>query len=120
MRTKGRPTVNWDDYAETEQPIDLSAGFVPKQQTVPADATLTEIQRGEIPLTSHWAATEQGLNRVAEGAQHAVTGAYNIIRHPIDSAKGLLKAPGEFIDQLGQVPGAIRDINASADPTGCW
>jgi pyruvate dehydrogenase E2 component (dihydrolipoamide acetyltransferase) len=74
----------------------------------------------EGPLTSHWAATEQGLNRIAKGAIHGLQGTANMVMHPIDTAKGFINAPGQFVDQLKQVPGAISDINASPDPMGTY
>lgn len=91
------------------------------QQAPPAPVAPAEPPSpGEIPLTSPLAATEQGFNRVAEGAQHAVKGAVDMVMHPIDTAKSLLKAPGALIDAAKQVPAAIHDINQSEDPTGTY
>lgn len=68
------------------------------------------------PLTSHTAATEAGLANVAQGVVQGVKGAYNTVMHPIDTVKGLAQLPA----QAAQVPGAIKDINASSDPLGTY
>lgn len=59
-------------------------------------------------------ATIKGMNDVARGTGDAITGMWNMVRHPIDTAKGVAALPA----QAAQVPGAVRDINASPDPLG--
>lgn len=70
----------------------------------------------EIPLTSYGNATLSGLQSIGRGLRGAVSGAWNTIAHPIDTAKSIAELPS----QAAQVPGAIRDINASQDPTGTY
>jgi hypothetical protein len=111
-------TIDYDALAQKHgASVDYDA--LASKHGATSGASLPE-DRGEIPLTSHWAATEQGLNRVAIGAQHAVQGAYNMVRHPIDTASSMISAPGQLYDQAKQIPAAIRDINASPDPTGAY
>jgi len=61
-------------------------------------------------------ATIKGLDDVGRGAQDAVTGTWNILRHPIDTVKAAANLPL----QAAQVPAAIHDINQSPDPTGSY
>lgn len=59
-------------------------------------------------------ATIKGLSDVARGTQGAISGMYDMVSHPIDTAKGVAAIPA----QAAQVPAAVRDINASPDPVG--
>jgi len=86
----------------------------------PTSGNINPTGMGEIPLTSHTAATVQGLNRVGQGALGAVESTYNLFRHPIDTAKGLAAYPGNLAQQVTQIPGAIQDINRSPDPAGFY
>jgi hypothetical protein len=61
-------------------------------------------------------ATIKGLDDVGRGVGDALTGAWNAVRHPIDTAKSIASLP----QQAAQVPAAIHDINQSADPTGSY
>ena len=61
-------------------------------------------------------ATIHGLSDVARGTEDALSGAYQALRHPIDTAKAVASLPSE----IAQVPGAIHDINQSPDPTGTY
>jgi hypothetical protein len=61
-------------------------------------------------------ATVKGLDDVGRGVLGALSGAWNTVRHPIDTAKGIADLPS----QAAQVPGAIKDINASPDPLGTY
>lgn len=89
----------------------------------------------EIPLTDHWNATLQGLQNIARGGKQAVQGAYEMGKLPTNkeewaafvaggpialaayrSNKGLV----DTAKGAAQVPGAIHDINQSADPTGTY
>lgn len=70
----------------------------------------------QIPLDSYTHATEQGVQSVVRGMRDAVTGLYNTVRHPVDAAKGIASIPA----QVAQVPGAVQDINQSADPLGTY
>lgn len=67
-------------------------------------------------LNSYGDATLEGLDAVGRGAQGAVQGVYNLVRHPIDSAKAIASLPS----QAAQVPSAVSDINQSSDPTGTY
>lgn len=68
------------------------------------------------PITDHTSATMAGVGTVGQGIVQGVQGLINTVRHPIDTAKGLAAVPS----QAAQVPGAIKDINASADPAGTY
>lgn len=70
----------------------------------------------QIPLDSYTHATEQGLQTIGKGIRDAAVGTYNIVRHPIDTAKGIAALPS----QAAQVPAAVSDINESPDPVGTY
>jgi hypothetical protein len=61
-------------------------------------------------------ATMSGVQSVGRGVRGALQGAWQTVRHPIDTAKSLAELPS----QVKQVPGAIKDINASPDPVGTY
>jgi hypothetical protein len=113
------PVDPWAQYAEKSAPppgADEWAQYAEKPKPVKNQG----LAEGEVPLTSHLAATGQGLSTIGGGAINAVKGAANMIMHPIDTATSLYHAPGQFLDQIKQVPGAIRDINESPDPAGTY
>ena len=56
------------------------------------------------------------MQSVARGVRDAAVGAYNVVRHPIDTAQSIAQVPS----QIAQVPAAIHDINQSADPVGTY
>lgn len=87
----------WQKYAAP-----ASATSAPAQET----QSWSDQHPGELPLTSHWAATEQGLANIGEGVMQAGQGAYNMIRHPIDTARSIAQLPGQSL----QIPGALKDI----------
>lgn len=59
-------------------------------------------------------ATIHGLNDVGRGVQSALGGAWNTIRHPLDTARSLAQVPS----QVAGIPEAIRNINAApGDPS---
>ncbi len=96
-----KPAATDDPYAAIAKPISQEEpGFLDK----------------EIPLTSYKNATLSGVQSIARGTRDAVSGIYTTIRHPIDTAKGLMALPG----QVSQVPAAIHDINQSVDPVGTY
>jgi hypothetical protein len=80
--------------------------------TQPTDKTDQEYTRYTGPAGVA-GATIKGLDDVARGA---LSGTWNTVRHPIDTAKSIADLPS----QAAQVPAAIRDINASPDPTGTY
>ena len=72
-------------------------------------------QATDMPLTGGlMAPTERGVANVMGGVSKAVTGAYDAVRHPINTLMGMGQIPG----QVAQIPGAIRDIAQSQDPVG--
>lgn len=70
----------------------------------------------DIPNTDYGAATEIGVQSIARGVRDAAVGAYNTVRHPIDTLKGVASLPG----QVAQVPQAIHEINQGQDPLGTY
>lgn len=112
------------DYAaksDSTLPPDL-AQFAVKAAAPPAApqrSVLSDIglkEGPDVPITDHAHATLNGLQSIGRGIRGAVTGLYDTIRHPIDTAKSLAELPG----QVAQVPAAIHDINQSPDPTGTY
>jgi hypothetical protein len=81
--------------------------------TQPTDKTDQEYTRYTGP-SGVAGATVKGLDDVARGTRGALAGAWDALRHPVDTAKSLAELPA----QAAQVPAAIRDINQSPDPTG--
>lgn len=70
----------------------------------------------DIPLDSYTNATLSGVQSIGRGLRDTAQGIVNTVRHPIDTLKGMAELPS----QAAQVPGAIRDINASPDPLGTY
>ena len=70
----------------------------------------------EIPLSSYGNATLSGVQSIGRGIRDAGEGAYNTVRHPIDTLESIGKIPS----QVAQVPAAIHDINQSVDPLGTY
>lgn len=70
----------------------------------------------DIPLDSYGNATLSGVQSIGRGLRGAFQGIEQTIAHPIDTLKGVADLPS----QAAQVPGAIKDINASPDPTGTY
>lgn len=70
----------------------------------------------DIPLDSYKHATLSGVQSIGRGMRDTAQGIVNTVRHPIDTLKGIAQLPS----QVAQVPGAIRDINASPDPLGTY
>ena len=104
------PQIKWDD--EKQQP-----GFLDKE--IPQTTTSNSFwgQLGDEVLHPLNPATMSGIQSVGRGVRGAVTGIGRTIAHPIDTAKGLLNAPSELASEVKELPGAIRDINQSSDPT---
>lgn len=65
-------------------------------------------------------ATVHGFSNVANETENAVAGMGHAILHPIDTARSLGQAVMAAPSAIGQVPGAIHDINQSADPLGTY
>lgn len=74
----------------------------------------------DIPLTDHWNATLSGIQSIGRGVRDAATGAYQMVRHPIDTTVATAKGVANLPNQVSQVPATIRDINQSPDPTGTY
>lgn len=122
----------WDAAPDT-LPADFEHFDTPKTENT------TEEEPGildrEIPLTSHWNATLQGLQNIARGGKQAIEGAYEMGKLPSTKEEwaafaaggptGLLmyrtnKGAVSTGKQAVQVPAAIKDINESPDPTGTY
>lgn len=95
---------------------DWFAANAPKAAAISSAAEEPGFLDKEIPLSSYKNATLQGLQTVGRGVRSAVQGVGQMIAHPIESAKGIAALPGQAL----QVPAAISDINASADPLGTY
>lgn len=93
--------------------------FIPAEDPdfIPAEAAPEKgfLDR-EIPLTSYGNATLQGLQTIGRGTRDAAIGIGRMVAHPIDTAKSMAELPSQAAD----VPAAIKDINASPDPTGTY
>jgi hypothetical protein len=59
-------------------------------------------------------ATIKGADDIGRGVQGAITGMRDTFMRPIETVKSIAGLPR----MAAQVPAAVRDINASADPTG--
>jgi len=93
---------------------------------------------GDIPLTDYDAATLSGVASVARGTGHAIEGAAQMLKpptwdelqqavkdNPQNPAAAILarragKGLAHTAKQATEVPGAIHDINESADPAGTY
>ena len=114
----GSAAAPWEKYSQsTEESGPWQKYGTPAKAEEKSAAPNQGLPEGELPLDSYTNATLQGLSTIGKGAIGAVQGiAYNTIAHPIDTAKSILSLPS----QARQVPGAIKDINASADPVGTY
>lgn len=122
-------TVDYDQLASQHGAV----GAPQNEQAQPAE------QPGwldrEIPLTSHWNATLQGLQNIARGGKQALVGAYDAGKLPTNKEEWAIFLAGGppalmsyrtgkgLVDtgkQAAEVPAAIHDINQSADPLGTY
>ena len=115
----------WDKYAKAAPPTTKPGGDEgPWVQYGKKGAGTSEAKTEEpgildkdIPLAGPWYnPTLSGLQSIGRGVRGAVEGGYQTIRHPIDTATGMVRSIGEIPSTLKEIPGAIRDINASPDP----
>jgi hypothetical protein len=111
MATAPAPWEKYSQESEESGPWQ-KYGSQTKAETAPNHG----LPEGELPLDSYTNATLQGFANIGKGAIGAVEGAYNTVRHPLATARSILSLPG----QATQVPSAIKDINASADPIGTY
>ena len=103
--------------SDTGHPL-YPASTAQAQKTGYGDVMLGNAPATDLPLAKpgQWddilAPTERGAANVIGGTTQAIKGVYNLVRHPVDTAKGVAKFPG----MAGQVPQAIKDISAAPDP----
>src|SRR5580700_500356 len=98
--------------------------FIPAQAATPDFIPATPAKTEEpgfldkdIPLAGPWYnPTLSGLQSIGRGVRGAVQGAGHLIAHPIDTAEQTYEGIKNIPSTLKEVPGAIRDINASPDP----
>ena len=117
------PTIDFSKYEKAAPgKIDFSKYEKPAAATTEKKEEPGVIDRAldkEIPLSGPWYnPTLSGLQSIGRGVRGAVEGGYQTLRHPIDTATGMARSIGEIPSTLKEIPGAIRDINASPDPLG--
>lgn len=123
-----KPPAKTDPYADFGTPIGGAVSGVPKQPPVASPDNRSALERfaeepNPIPLDSYTNATLHGLRNIAQGAAQGVQGGLNLVKTAArawndpkaDVGDALLPNP-----HFEQVPGAIKDINASADPLGSY
>ncbi|HEY1800094.1 MAG TPA: ParB N-terminal domain-containing protein [Terriglobales bacterium] len=124
---------NSDYQAAAPPAFDPGASY---QKVPPAQAAAQSgILDREIPLDSYAHATEQGLQNIGRGVKQAVQGAWDAGKPPQTKGEAAIFAIGgppalasyrmlhgvaQTAEQATEVPGAIHDINQSADPTGTY
>src|SRR5579862_2834833 len=98
----------------------------PPQQSA-APVTITPDEPGfldkDIPLDSYTHATESGLQSIGRGVRGALYGGWNALKTAGQAWNDPKADVGDAIlpdPHLEQVPGAIKDINASPDPAGTY
>jgi hypothetical protein len=117
-------------------PVDESASaWKPVPESTSASSSQPGFLDREIPLTSHTAATESGLQSIGRGVRDAVKGTWNQIAQPPqdDAEKAIgaigpaalplyrtLRGIGHTAQDALQMVGAVHDINASTDPLGTY
>jgi hypothetical protein len=117
-------------------PVDESvSAWKPVAEATSASSTQPGFLDREIPLTSHTAATESGLQSIGRGVRDAVKGTWNQIAQPPqdDAEKAIgaigpaalplyrtLRGIGHTAQDALQMVGAVHDINESADPLGTY
>jgi hypothetical protein len=130
----------FDQAAQTSQPRDVFDAAASGQ----SDSDWMKALKGEdtnVMLTSHAAATKQGVLNVIQGVSQGVQGIYQGIKGAASMMEtpGVNPATGELTagsagraaqstgrtaqtqaSQVAQVPGAVQDINQSADPLGMY
>ncbi len=94
---------SWESAQQSYQPLEGSEGAKSE----------SGLEEGQIPLTSHLAATEQGLANVGEGAINAVSAIPQAIMHPFDTLQSLHDAPGKIWDAGKKY---VNDIRGSNNP----
>lgn len=84
---------------------------------------MKQAYEGTLPLLDENQATLAGVGSIARGVTGAVKGGYNTLKTAMQAWNDPKSEVGDTVlpqPQVGQVPGAIRDINASPDPTGSY
>jgi len=114
---------NWEQAQSTAQP---SNG----KPALSGNGSSAGLLDRDIPLTSYGNATLSGLQSVGRGLRSAGEGAAKLFAKPTGAAENtaaalgpiglpayrMMKGVGDTASQATQLPGAIRDINASPDP----
>jgi hypothetical protein len=82
---------------------------------------LKQAWNGTLPLTGYGRATLQGVTNLVHSGANALEGLSEMGKSPWNiggPAGPVFKGAYDTVKSMGQVPGAIRDINASPDPAG--
>lgn len=118
----------FDQAASTPTP---KATVAPTQTGTPlapdAIGRIKQAYEGNLPILDNDTATLSGVGKIAHGAVDAVkgaaTGGWNLLKTAADAWNNPKADIGDALlpnPHAEQVPGAIKDINASADPTGYY
>lgn len=113
-----------DPYADIATPIATPAPATPTPQPSTWDVLTQPTEKTDKEYTQYKGlpgvagATIKGLNDVARETGNAVEGVGTLLAHPIKSAEALGSAIKGAPAAIAQVPAAVKDINASADPLG--
>jgi hypothetical protein len=110
------------DFSKYEQAAPAGGGQIDFSKYESAAPPAKTEQPGfldkDIPLAGPWYnPTLSGVQSIGRGVRGAVQGIGHAIAHPIDTATETAKSIQAIPSTLKALPGAIRDINASPDPT---
>ena len=99
----------------------------PQPQGMPLAPTLwgqaKQAYEGTLPILDYTRANQAALGSLARGVVGGVKSGYNTLREALRAWNDPQAEVGDTVlprPQVEQVPGAIRDINASADPLGTY
>jgi hypothetical protein len=120
----------WEKYAAPQAgagPWAKYGGQTAQPQGMPlapdAWGRAKQAYEGTLPLLDENMATLAGVGSIARGVTGAVKGGYNTLKTAMQAWNDPKAEVGDTIlpqPQVGQVRGAIRDINASPDPAGSY
>jgi hypothetical protein len=107
-----------DPFASIAQPVQADPFASIAKSAPPIEPGFLD---RDIPLSGPWYnPTLSGVQSIGRGVRDAVSGAYNAVRHPIDTAVATAKGIAALPSEVAQVPSAIHDINQSPDPLGTY
>lgn len=125
----------WQDYAPQTPPpsgdgwqdFQPKAKAAPKAQGMPLAPTawgrMKQAYEGTLPILDYDTATLSGVGSIARGMVGGAKGAYNTLKEAVGAWNDPHADVGDTVlpdPHVEQVPGAVRDINASPDPTGTY